>query len=110
MLLVTYILISLAASMSAIMDRTENLVAFNRSVFNHLSPKFWCKEISWQYSKKIFRYKLDAWHLAKSTMIVSGVCAAVFGESSGNWMLDIVIAGVIWNVVFNLFYHKILYR
>lgn len=44
--IIAYTLIILAALFNAVMDRTENVVAFNRSIFNHLDQKFWCKEIS----------------------------------------------------------------
>ncbi|WP_407522639.1 hypothetical protein PDL71_15370 [Lacibacter sp. MH-610] len=109
-MIITYLLIFLAAAMNAIMDRTENIVAFNRSVFSHADKRFWCKEISWQYAAKVFGWKADVWHIAKSSMIILLAFAMVFFESTGHWWLDILAIGAAWNGTFNLFYHKILYR
>jgi hypothetical protein len=102
-----YILWFLAAILNAVMDRTENLVAFNRSIFNHLDPKFWCKEISWQYAKKIFSWKADCWHIAKSSMVI---CLAASLLLDGIKLWEFPIFGIVWNVTFNTFYNHILKR
>jgi hypothetical protein len=103
-------LIMLASVMNAIMDRVENIVAFNRSIFSHADKRFWCKEISWQYATKIFGWKADAWHIAKSSMIIFFGFAMLGFKSIGYWWMDILLFGAIWNFTFNLFYKKILYR
>lgn len=108
MIIFIYSLVILAAIFNAAMDRTENIVAFNRSIFNHLDKKFWCKEISWQYAMKIFGWKADAWHICKSLMIISLILAVIVADNP-HW-LHFIGLGVTWNVVFTLFYHKILYR
>ena len=59
----------LAAVFNAIMDKLEN-ENFYTSVFKNLNEKFWYKRESWKYAKKIFGYKIDGWHLAKSAMII----------------------------------------
>jgi len=104
--IIAYTLITLATLMNAAMDRTENVVAFNRSIFNHLDAKFWCKEVSWKYATKVFSYKIDAWHLAKSAMICL-LLALIFIRVEW-WHYPLM--GITWNVLFNLFYHKLLHR
>ena len=103
-----YILWFMAAILNAVMDRTENSVAFNRSIFNHLDPKFWSKEVSWQYAKKVFGWKADCWHIAKSLMVIF-LCLSLFIENKLQWW-EFPIFGTLWNVTFNTFYNHILKR
>lgn len=102
-----YILWFMAAILNAVMDRTGDSVAFNRSIFNHLDPKFWNKEISWQYAKKVFGWKADCWHIAKSGMII---CLAASLLLDGIKWWEFPILGTLWNVTFNTFYNHILKR
>ena len=97
----------MGAVFNAVMDRTENSVAFNKSIFSHRDPKFWCKDISWQYAKKLpfTRYKLDAWHIAKSMMII---CLAFSLTLDGLVWWEVPILGTMWNAVFTFFYHDAL--
>lgn len=87
------------------MDRIEN-ENFYTSVFRKKNPKFWYKRESWKYTKKIFGYKLDAWHLAKSGMIVS-FCLAIVFYIPVFGLIDFVLFGLIWNLTFNLFYNHL---
>lgn len=105
-IITAYLLIILAALLNAVMDRTENIVAFNRSIFSHLDQKFWCKEISWQYATKIIGWKADAWHIAKSGMICLLIAIIFFHVPWWHYF----ILGVTWNVSFTFFYHKLLHR
>ncbi len=102
----TYCIVIVACLMWAVADRVENIVAFNRSIFSHLDKKFWCKEVSWQYAIKIFKYKVDAWHLSKSAALCL-LFALIFVRV--DWWHYFIIGGT-WNTFFNLFYHRILYR
>ncbi len=107
-----YILWFMAAVLNAVMDRTDNSVAFNRSIFNHLDPKFWNKAISWQYAKQVFNWKADCWHIAKSAMIICLAASLYFVLISVNgfkWW-EVPILGIVWNVTFNTFYNHILKR
>lgn len=108
--IITYLLIIIAALLNAVMDRTENIVAFNRSIFSHMDKRFWCKEISWQYASKVFGWKADAWHIAKSAMIILLALAMIVFKSTGVWFIDLLMIGVTWNMVFVFSYHKLLYR
>lgn len=104
-----FILIFFAALFNSIMDRTEEPVNFNKSIFYNLNQKFWLKSVSWQYAKKIFGYKLDAWHISKSLMICC-LLGLIFVTIPFNPFLYYVVLGLEWNLVFNLFYGKILLK
>lgn len=114
--MITNALILLAVFFNAIMDAVEN-ENISESVFKNLPKQFWYKRESWKYAKKIFGYRLDAWHIAKSFMIIC-LCSAIYFEQFSNQIwhtgrtfidigIDIVIAGIIWNAGFWLFYHKL---
>lgn len=106
--MVSYALVLLAALFNAVMDATENAPNFNESIFKRLSQKFWLKEVSWKAAKKIFGYKLDAWHLAKSCMILCFVAAILTFENKHQWWVYLMSFAAIWNLGFDLFYHWLL--
>ena len=102
------ILFGLAALFNSIMDTLEE-GHFGKSVFRNLNPKFWYKYESWKYAKKIFGYPVDAWHISKSLMII---CLAAATAPSvtifPHYWLNFAALGVLWNLVFNVFYNHIL--
>ncbi len=50
-------------------------------------------------------YPLDGWHISNSIMIVTLISA---GSLPGYlWYVDIPVAGVLFTLVFNLFYNKL---
>jgi hypothetical protein len=113
-------LVFLMAFFNAVMDATENDPNFNESIFRKLNRKFWLKTVSWEFAKKIFGYKLDAWHLAKSCMVmcIAGalVLCVIIGIIIGsggkaiywaNYLLFFGGIGLLWNGTFRLFYHII---
>jgi hypothetical protein len=81
---------------------------FNISVLKNKNPKFWAKDTSAQYAPKIFSYRVDAWHLSMSMMLVLLIMFAIFHHPVGKWYVELVIWGVYWNACFNIFYNKIL--
>jgi hypothetical protein len=95
----------IAAVLNALMDRVEN-ENFSSSVFKNLNQKFWYKRESWKYAKKVFGWKFDAWHVAKSLMIISLAFAIVL-YTPIFWVVDVMIIGAIWNGTFNIFYNRI---
>lgn len=106
-MIISGIMVAMAAVFNAVMDRTEEPVNFNESVFRGKNQKFWLKSVSWQYARKVFGWKADAWHIAKSAMIVL-LCGAIAVHRP--WLpyfLDVIVLGVIWNSVFNLFYNHL---
>jgi len=96
----------IAAILNAFMDRVEN-ESFYESIFANWNEKFWYKRTSWKYAKKIFSWKMDGWHIAKSLMIISLVMAMVKYTVFYNWWVDLIMAGALWNVTFNIFYNKL---
>lgn len=106
--MISNIFIIIAALMNASMDMLENEVAFNKSVFSNLNRKFWLKSESWNYALRIFGWKLDAWHIAKSLMIIFMVLAMVTYSELTNWFGDMLLYGIAWNASFNVFYNQLL--
>lgn len=101
-------LLFLAVFFNSIMDSVENAPRFNKSIFSNLPKQFWLKEESWKYAPKIFGWKADCWHIAKSCMVISIVFAIILFdlplEKWQDWALYIAVAGIIWNGGFKLFY------
>lgn len=104
--MISTVFITLAAIFNAMMDAFEN-ENFYESIFKKLNERFWYKRISWKYARKIGGYKVDAWHLAKSAMVVCLCFAVALHDQLLPWYLEVLLYGAIWNLVFVLFYHKI---
>ena len=98
--------IILAAICKAVADQVDH--HFGESVFKNLNPEFWDRDISQDKAKRIFGYKLDAWHLFLSVMIVLMILAIVLHENKLPWYWELLIGGAVWNLIFNLFYNKLL--
>ena len=111
-MLTSVILIALAAMFNALMDTVEYETAFQRSIFHKLNPKWWCKSISWEYVKFLpfTKYRPDAWHLAKSSMVICIVLALTFSVPVSHKLPYFVVMGLIWNMSFNLFYNHLFRR
>lgn len=108
--MISLILVFLAAFFNAVCDAVEN-ENYYESVFKKLPVQFWYKRESWKYVKKIFGYRPDAWHLAKTCMVVCFALGVVcFDLPVVKWQdvaLYMIVFGIIWNVTFWLFYHVI---
>ncbi len=106
----SHIFIHLAAMANALMDSVEHEGIVN-TIFNKLNPKFWSKRISCDHAIVIFKYKLDAWHIAKTLMVLflcTGFSLVVKYEISlfPPW-LNVILLGGNWILSFNLYYNKI---
>lgn len=101
----SFLFIFFAAILNALMDRVEN-ENFLLSIFKNLNKNFWYKRVSWEFSKKVFGYKLDAWHISKSLMIIFFALAIIFYNPYIP-VVDFIIFGIVWNLTFNLFYNHI---
>ncbi len=99
-----YLFITLAAIFNAVMDSIEN-EHINTTVFKDQPKNFWSKRDSWNKAKKFFGWKFDAWHIAKSTMVVCLIAAIVVYKPILSMGLDFLILGYWWNHVFNGFYN-----
>lgn len=108
--MITLLLISLAAIFKAVADTLQH--HFDTSIFKKLNPKWWNPVVSCDYVGFLpfTKYRPDAWHLANSGMIISFICAVVFSHPVIAWWLAIIIGGVVFNIVFNLFYNQILVK
>ncbi len=105
--MISLIFVALAAIANAFMDATEN-ENFFESILAKKKQSFWYKRESWKNSARIFGYKVDAWHLFKSAMVILMALAIVFHQPIVSWWADGLIYGIAWNIFFVLFYHKIL--
>jgi hypothetical protein len=110
---VVVLLVILAAACNAVMDKTETLISYNASVFRKWNKKFWCKPYAAHNVDFLpfTSYRPDAWHLAKSAMIVlllSTLLVAKYASPSTlnalEFILSLALLGVIWNWTFNFFY------
>jgi hypothetical protein len=99
---IPFILIAFAAFFKAVADTCAD--HFYVSVFKYKNRSFWDKATGSTKAKRIFGYKVDAWHLSNSAMIICFIGAGCFGLG---WM-QFIVAGFVFNIVFNLFYNKIL--
>jgi len=88
------------------MDSVGDSVHFNASVFHKLDPTFWSKDASWNTATHVFGYKVDAWHLSKSLVVVC-LCLAIVlpAVARFKWWMELLIAGALWNITFNISYH-----
>lgn len=96
-------LIIIAAICKAVADTIAHHKS--RSVFKN--SKFWSN------GGKIVpgtKYRLDGWHICNSGMICAFVVAAVLHSPVLAWYFEIPIGGVVFILVFNLFYNKILLK
>ena len=104
--MISYLFLILASIMNSVMDTLAH--HFSTSIFRNKNESFWNPNISWKYAKYIplTNYKVDAWHIFKSLMIIF-ICLAIV-YSRGLNLIDFIFLGIIWNFTFSLFYDKIL--
>ena len=98
-ILIKALLIIIAAIASAAADTVHH---HPRTMI--FKGKFWRM---WPHDKFIpfTKYPLDGWHVSKSVMIICLITAGVLPGYL--WYVDIPVAGVLWVLVFNLFYNKL---
>lgn len=111
------ILLMLAGVSKAIADTLAH--HFETSVFKNYSRSFFDPSISWlnKYidhdfskgiNKKVFQPFSDAWHVVNSIEICCLIAAIFIPHGNLYGFIGYVVAGIIYNLVFNLFYNKIL--
>src|SRR5688572_13507335 len=103
-----FLLVFLAAVFNSVMDSVEN-EHVNDTIFKRFHSRFWHKRDSWDDADKIFGYKLDAWHISKSAMIICllsiiGLLLWIKPEPVISPFWDVILAGGLWNLIFVLFY------
>ncbi len=124
----------LASICNSIMDKTNH--HYSKSIFVKLNPMWWNGEISWKNKyidgdstlglRKLFpksngllgkiNYPVqlsDAWHFFKTLMIIFLVLSVITFDSSSltsftDYLIIFISYGVIWNIIFSLFYNNFL--
>lgn len=99
--------------LAAVCKATADTLAhhFDTSIFKKKRRSFWDPAVSSTQAPRVFNYKIDAWHLFNSGMIVFFIAAAAlhpFDRDRLQWFLEIPCAGLCFIVMFNTFYNKIL--
>lgn len=105
----SYIFVALGAIFKAIADTLYH--HFSISIFKNLDSHYWNPTVSWEYIKviKFTGYRPDAWHLANSSLIFSFILAIVFYQILiKKRIYDFLALGILFNLIFNLFYNHIL--
>ena len=110
--------ISLAAMFKAVSDVCAD--HYSTSIFTQFNPQFWDKSISWKNKwiagekanghKKGLKYWdpiSDAWHISNGCMISYFIAAGYFFPHF-NPFIVFLVSGVLFTVVFNMFYNIIL--
>lgn len=99
--MIAAVLILLAAICKAVAD----------TIAHHKSTSIFKRSKFWSNGGKILpgtKYRLDGWHISNSGMVICFVVATVLHEPVLDWYWEILIGGAVFNLVFNLFYNKIL--
>lgn len=125
--MISFILVGLAAIFNAVMDTLQ--FHYKQSMFTKYNSNWWNPAVSWKNKyedwdnyrrvrKKIFIFNLfyinypifltDAWHFFKSSMVVCLGLAIICYKPFMTPIFDLVLIGVIWNIMFLLFYKKLL--
>jgi hypothetical protein len=109
--MISFLLFAIAAFFNAVMDTLDE-GHFQTSIFSGMDPTFWYKKQSWDKAKRVFGWKLDGWHIAKSLMIIFIALTVVcyYDHRVFNFWLDFITLGAIWNGSFNLCYNHLLKR
>lgn len=112
MVILSILFIALAGLFKAVADKLTH--HFDKSIFNssNLKREWWDPSISWQHVGFLpyTKYRPDAWHLANSGMIVC-FCIAVVLHRPVLWFgFELILAGLLFISVFNLFYNKLLMK
>jgi hypothetical protein len=104
--MISYLLLALASICNSIMDTLTH--HFSQSIFRNKNEEFWNPNVSWKFAFYLpyTKYKVDAWHLLKSAMIIFICLAIVFGNKLN--IIDFILLGTLWNIVFNIFYNHLL--
>ena len=106
--LIDILLISFAAIFKAVADTLA--WHFDTSIFRNMNRDFWeVNTARIRKVKKIVGYPVDGWHLSNSLMLLCLLLLPLFWHPLFNQQIvDVGFLGVIFIVVFNLFFNKLL--
>lgn len=116
----------LAAACCAVMDTLQHHFYSSKIYYMRRKPTqsyWWNPTYSWYNKYKGRNPKnglrkwlwfdvpfTDGWHTFKSLMIVFICLSIVTFKPLFNWWIDFTLFGLVWNLIFNLFYNKILIK
>jgi len=103
--MIALILISIAAICKAFSDTIAH--HFDTSIFRGKNRDFWEANRVNSTAKRIFGYKVDAWHISNSIMIIAFIVAVIINASPLKWYWQLLAGGVGFNITFNIFYNKV---
>jgi hypothetical protein len=103
---------------SSIFYKDPNSYDGNYNVKDEKWNRWWYKRESDDHVKLIFKYRPDAWHLSKSSMLIFMAASAVVAHFDGifitffkqqwlNFIAEMISRGLWWSAIFGLFYHKL---
>jgi hypothetical protein len=96
----------MAAICKALADTLDQ--HFDKSIFRHKNRKYWDPNVNIKSAPQIFGYPLDVWHIANSIGIFSWLAIPHFyNQQLRYWWLDYAAGGMIFIIVFNIFYNKL---
>lgn len=101
--MIAFLFVGIAAALNAVMDILEN-ENFYSSIFRDYDNSFWYKRESWRGARKVFGWKFDGWHCAKSLMVVFLAFAILTYSEVFSPLYDLLLIGAIWNLVFGFTY------
>jgi len=128
-MILSFLFIALASICNAIMDVIDHhyyISIFNKSTIK--SMQYWNPSDSWrnkyinrdasQGRKRFLKFKkfkgfkvhpsfTDEWHLMKSLMSIF-LCLSISCYSGGFSIINFILLGTTWNMVFSLFYARLL--
>lgn len=102
------VLIGLAAFFKAVADTLDD--HYDTSVFRKFPWQVWDANRSTQGFLPFTKYKFDPWHVCNSLLIVCFMIIPFFYKPHFKWYWELLIAGAVYNVIFGIFYSKILRR
>lgn len=118
--MISLFFVILASVFFAVIDTLSH--HYGRSWFARFDPYFWNPDISWENkysdyptpkfwgSTNIFVWTTDAFHLFKSMGIICFMASIIVYREIYGPIIDLIIHGATYNIVFSLFYHVILIK
>ena len=103
----TLLLTIAGAFFNAVMDSLEE-GRFNQSIFKDKDPQFWYKRESWKYAPRLFGYRFDAWHYAKTLMLICLLGSPLVYRPVFGVPWDLILNYILWIISFNIFYLRVL--
>jgi|GEM_PF-4071175 len=106
-----FLFLAIAAFFYAVHEKIQH--HYSQSIFYGWKPNWFWDPTMWDKSWKIFKYTFDVRHIAASFMIISCSAGMISAVKSSNpffrslpSIVQLLLCGVIWIVVFNYFFNR----